>query len=89
MDEDGRITVADLPDSVRGWTASLDGPSVPPPSYEIARERAMEEFSRRYVRKLLDFHGGNVTRAATAAGVSRRTVHRWLAELGGPPQENP
>jgi len=82
LDEDGRITLADLPESIRGWPATPDAPGGPPPPYERAREHAMAEFFRQYVRRLLDFHGGNISRAAAAAGVSRRTVHRWLADLG-------
>ena len=49
--------------------------------YSRAQEEALREFRATYVRRLLELHGGNVTRAATTAGVSRRTLHRWLAEL--------
>ena len=89
LDEDGRITVADLPESIRGWPGAAEPVPGPPPPYEQAREHAMEEFFRRYLRRLLDFHGGNISRAAAAAGVSRRTVHRWLADLGAPPPSPP
>jgi DNA-binding NtrC family response regulator len=37
-----------------------------------ARQRVVEEFERRYVKRLLARHGGNVTRAAQSAGVARR-----------------
>lgn len=37
-----------------------------------ARDEIVDEFERRYVAKVLDAHGGNVTRAATASGVARR-----------------
>ncbi|MDR1164679.1 MAG: sigma-54 dependent transcriptional regulator [Deltaproteobacteria bacterium] len=39
------------------------------------------EFERRYFRKLLDAHDGNVTRAAEAANLDRTTVHKKLNEL--------
>jgi DNA-binding NtrC family response regulator len=94
LDEGGRITLADLPEKLRG--ASLPPPEMPTgvpwlergnsrddlPEYEVARGRAAQQFRCMYVRQLLTRHGGNVTRAARTAGVSRRTFHRWLAELG-------
>ena len=46
----------------------------------IARlHQAMEHFLDAYTQGLLDYHAGNVSRAAAAAGVNRRTFHRWLA----------
>jgi DNA-binding NtrC family response regulator len=97
MDECGRIKLSDLPDNVRGtalptgnggggvvaapaWLrAGGDGRPVP---WDEARDVAIREFQTAYVRSLLAHHDGNVTRAARAAAVSRRTFHRWLAELG-------
>ncbi|HEU5303129.1 MAG TPA: sigma-54 dependent transcriptional regulator [Gemmatimonadales bacterium] len=89
LDRDGRITLADLPDAIRGWADQDADTSGPPPSYTEAREEALTEFRRGYVRRLLELHGGNVTRAAMAAGVSRRTLHRWLAEDGRPVPDEP
>jgi DNA-binding NtrC family response regulator len=37
-----------------------------------ARERVVADFERRYVTRLLAAHGGNVRKAAAAAGVARR-----------------
>ncbi len=37
-----------------------------------ARQRVVVEFERRYVRKVLERHSGNVTHAAESAGVARR-----------------
>jgi DNA-binding NtrC family response regulator len=37
-----------------------------------ARQRVVEQFERRYVKRLLQRHDGNVTRAAQTAGVARR-----------------
>jgi DNA-binding NtrC family response regulator len=37
-----------------------------------ARQRLVDEFERRYIARMLENHGGNVTRAAEAAGVARR-----------------
>jgi len=48
--------------------------------YSEAREEVLTAFRASYCRQLLNETDGNVTRAASAAGVSRRTFHRWLAE---------
>ena len=37
-----------------------------------ARRRVLQEFERRYIERLLERHGGNVSRAAEAAGIARR-----------------
>jgi DNA-binding NtrC family response regulator len=94
LDEDGRITLSDLPGKIRGsplprgeqaagpeWSRLVDREGRLP-DYESARERAMQEFQAGYVHRILADHDGNVTRAAEAARVSRRSFHRWLADLG-------
>ncbi|HEU4532554.1 MAG TPA: sigma 54-interacting transcriptional regulator, partial [Polyangiaceae bacterium] len=47
-----------------------------------AREAVMEQFERRYVTAKLRQHGGNISRAADAMGVSRQLVHRLLERYG-------
>jgi DNA-binding NtrC family response regulator len=42
----------------------------------------MEELERRYVIKLLEAHGGNIARAARAAGLPRGTLFRIIHKLG-------
>ena len=44
-----------------------------------ARERVVHEFERRYMKHVLDQHGGNVTKAAAASGIARRYFHRLKA----------
>lgn len=46
-----------------------------------ARQRVVVEFERRYVRRVLDRHGGNVTHAAESAGVARRYFQILKARL--------
>ncbi|HZO14506.1 MAG TPA: sigma 54-interacting transcriptional regulator [Polyangiaceae bacterium] len=48
-----------------------------------ARQRILSEFEQRYVEYLLEQHSGNVTRAAAAAGVTRRQLQRLKARFGG------
>ncbi len=44
--------------------------------YRDAKRRCVEDFERAYVQELLGRHGGNVSRAAEAAGIPRQTLHR-------------
>ena len=37
-----------------------------------ARAEVVEDFERRYVERVLERHGGNVSRAAAASGIARR-----------------
>jgi DNA-binding NtrC family response regulator len=46
--------------------------------YAEARRRAIAEFEVAYMQALLELHGGNVTRAAEAAGLDRAYVHRLI-----------
>jgi len=47
-------------------------------SYAESRRRALMDFERRYLRALLDLHGGNVSEAARSAGIARVYLHRLL-----------
>ncbi|MEJ7733700.1 MAG: sigma 54-interacting transcriptional regulator [Polyangiaceae bacterium] len=40
--------------------------------FSAARQAMLAEFERRYVSRVLERHGGNVTRAAAASGLARR-----------------
>ena len=89
LNESGHITLADLPEALRPLVSAVDDAATESPlPYEEARRMALQLFQARYVKWLLKASGGNVTRAAQAAGVSRRTVHRWIigaddGEIGG------
>jgi len=52
--------------------------------YAKAKEKLLEEFSRRYIKAKLDRHQGNVTHAAVEAGLPRSYFHeimrRYLKE---------
>jgi DNA-binding NtrC family response regulator len=48
-----------------------------------AKQRVLDAFEGRYVRHLLERHDGNVTRAASAAGIARRYFHRLKARHAG------
>ncbi|MEE9473403.1 MAG: sigma 54-interacting transcriptional regulator, partial [Acidimicrobiia bacterium] len=94
LDADGQVTLSDLPPQMRfGTMAQAIKEPEPnrflPLKYADAREAASREFRATYVRELLQVHQGNVSRAAQTAGVSRRTLHRWLAEIEGSTGETP
>ncbi len=50
--------------------------------FKDAQSAVLAEFETLYLRALLERHGGNVTRAADAAGISRRFLQRRMVELG-------
>jgi DNA-binding NtrC family response regulator len=82
-----RITRSDLPDyliqggGVRSQATAM--PTVPaPPSDDLplkdAKEKWMQVLEASYLRGLLERHAGNVSAAAKAAGVDRKTFHRLI-----------
>jgi DNA-binding NtrC family response regulator len=46
--------------------------------YAKAKEKVLEEFSRRYIKAKLDHHQGNVTHAANEAGLPRSYFHEIM-----------
>lgn len=43
-----------------------------------AKDQWNRTFEREYLCSLLKQHGGNISQAARAAGVDRKTIHRLL-----------
>jgi transcriptional regulator with PAS, ATPase and Fis domain len=66
---------------------SLDGMIALELPLKEARQAWVESFESVYVRDILRRCGGNVTRAADRAGVSRRFLQRTIARLGIRPAE--
>ncbi len=83
LDERGHVTLADLPDAIRspGRSPASVGAASSTLTYEGARGEAQQAFKAVYLKHLLEANEGNISQAARVAGVSRRTLHRWLAEL--------
>jgi DNA-binding NtrC family response regulator len=69
---------ADDPSAPEADLGTFD-PNVP---FAAARRRLLEKFERRYLRALLEHHGGNVPKAARAAGIDRTHVYRLLRKQG-------
>jgi DNA-binding NtrC family response regulator len=61
---------------------NLDEPPSEQPHYAEAKARVLAEFETRYFSDLLREHGGNVSRAARAAGMHRPNVIKKLNALG-------
>jgi DNA-binding NtrC family response regulator len=53
-----------------------------PGTWRAAQERALDAAAREYFVALLRRLGGNVTRAASEAGIERETLHRLLRKHG-------
>ena len=51
-------------------------------TYAEAKRRLLDEFERRYLSAILEASGGNVSRAARAAGMDRVYVHKLLHKHG-------
>ncbi|HSW51125.1 MAG TPA: sigma-54 dependent transcriptional regulator [Bryobacteraceae bacterium] len=77
------LTVADL--QVEGTAAAAaplpDGGMSGLPFRE-AKERAIQYFHHQYIHRLLEQFGGNISRAAEAAGIQRQYLHRLIKEAG-------
>ncbi|MBI4563055.1 MAG: sigma-54-dependent Fis family transcriptional regulator [Candidatus Rokubacteria bacterium] len=79
------VTVRDLPEHLRSHEP-VSSPSVPTPATTLplreAKARWMSELEAAYLADLLRRHGGNVSQAARAARIDRKTFHRLLNKYG-------
>jgi len=62
--------------------ASVGDPRLWSLPFHEAKGRVVEYFERQYLVQLLRTHGGNVTRAAAAAGIPRGSLQRLLRKHG-------
>ncbi len=79
--EGDTITARDLPEHLRS-PQPVSHTSVPTPTTTLplkeAKARWMSELEAAYLTDLLKRHSGNVSQAARAAGIDRKTFHRLL-----------
>jgi DNA-binding NtrC family response regulator len=54
--------------------------------FPAARDRVLELFERLYVARVLELHGGDVNRAATASGIGLRYFQKLRARTGQEPR---
>ena len=57
------------------------------PEYEVAKDRVLTQFQRKYVSHLLRETGGNAVAAAARAGIARKTLYEILKKLHLDPDE--
>ena len=87
--ENDAVGLRDLPDHVRaGARAGLapSGSELPSELHVAAADSGLKEAKERwlavleasYLRQLLDRHSGNISAAAKAAGIDRKTFHRLI-----------
>ncbi|WP_224244855.1 sigma-54-dependent transcriptional regulator [Hyalangium gracile] len=69
-----QLTVEDLPERVRSYTA----PRVLPEVSDVSEWVTLEEVERRYIHRVLEAVGGSRTLAARVLGVDRKTLYRKL-----------
>jgi transcriptional regulator with PAS, ATPase and Fis domain len=69
------LTAADLPAELR-----QPAPAAAEPAF--AGNPTLDQLKRRYIRHVLEQSGGNVSRAASALGVDRRSLYRMLQRYG-------
>jgi DNA-binding NtrC family response regulator len=50
--------------------------------HDIGYEDAVDEFERRFIRKVLEKNNGNQSKAAKTLGIHRNTLSRKIEELG-------
>jgi DNA-binding NtrC family response regulator len=50
--------------------------------FTTAKEQLVAEFEQRYLTSLLQWAGGNISRAARRAGMDRMYLHRLLQKHG-------
>ncbi|MDY7233191.1 sigma-54-dependent transcriptional regulator [Hyalangium rubrum] len=78
-----QLTVEDLPERIRNYSA----PRVVPEVADMSELVTLEEVERRYIQRVLEAVGGSRTLAARILGVDRKTLYRKLerrAEEDGP-----
>jgi transcriptional regulator with GAF, ATPase, and Fis domain len=65
-------------------TIGMEYPGVSSPvEYKEAKEQVLLSFHRAYVTALLDRHKGNIQRAASAAGLSRKHLYELVRRVEG------
>jgi DNA-binding NtrC family response regulator len=56
-------------------------------SYKEARKSLLEKFNIKYIKELLNEHGGNVSHAARVAGLERQSLQHLMRRYGIRPEE--
>lgn len=76
------ITHHDLPEPIKAGGPPASVVPLGELSLKQAKDEKIQAFEREYLQELLRRHGGNISQAAKAAGVDRKTIHRLLKKHG-------
>jgi DNA-binding NtrC family response regulator len=69
-------------DSEQSSFFSTMAPEVSEMCFKDAKDEVIQQFHSKYIRYLLERTGGNISRAAEAAGIQRQYLHRLIKETG-------
>jgi DNA-binding NtrC family response regulator len=75
------ISLEDLPEELQFYNPKAVerlSPSAPISPFKVAKARCLAQFEAGYVAELLTQYGNNITRAARAAGIDRKTFYALL-----------
>ena len=76
-----RIELSDLPHSISDdASANVSTSYITALPFKDAKERWLEDFEQKYLEQILEKFAGNITRAASASGVNRKTFQRLIAK---------
>lgn len=86
--EEGTICYQDLPPEITNQSRELENDGVDcawtnvgsVQGFTEAKEKWIKIFEKRYLNELLLRHHWNISKAAEAAGINRKTIHRLLAK---------
>jgi DNA-binding NtrC family response regulator len=82
---DGKIRARDLPAELREASrpsGESGAGATAPVTFREAKRQVVDGFERRYLRDLMERHGGNVTAASEQAGMLRSALQRLLRKYG-------
>lgn len=79
--ESGVISIEDLPETLSGRAKPGQTGAFIDPN-ELTFQKAREAFEHQYLERLLSANGGNVTRSALMAGISRRHLQELMKKYG-------
>jgi DNA-binding NtrC family response regulator len=65
---------------------TTDDPAVPSVNFQIplaeARNRAINDFERQYLKELIAHNKGKINKSAEEAGISTRQLHKLMTKYG-------
>ena len=80
--EGREVTVAALPETVRGAAAATPAPAVAVDDGSLPLDEAVRAYERERVERALAASAGNQTQAARLLGIPRKTLVSKLKALG-------